>query len=132
MARPKGSPNRSSMRVDMTCQIRGFLPIDALIDAAELSMKKFVAEIDRETANKISPLESKAVEYLKLYVNIASKVASFIHPQKKAIDHTYASPLEGMSTQQKLDAMKEAVKLLELQTNGKEQSISKANKDHAD
>lgn len=60
-------------------------------------------------------MESKAAEYLKIYVKIASEIASYVHPKRKAIEYTATSAIEGMTPTEKLEAAKAAVRMLELQ-----------------
>jgi hypothetical protein len=115
IGRPKGSPNKSSARVDLTCEIRGYSSIDAMIDAAEIALARFIEDTEKENTGRISPMESNACEYLKLYVKIASDIANFIHPKRKAIEHTQLDVTKDMSPEQRLTAMKHAVAMLELQ-----------------
>lgn len=111
--RKKGIPNRSTMRAELTCQVRGFSSIDAMIDAAEIALAKFVEHSTKEQDGTISLMESQAHEYLNTYVKIASTIAKFLHPTRKAIDVTALDPLKDMNTVQRLEAMKQAVLMLE-------------------
>jgi hypothetical protein len=115
IGRPHGSKNKSGMRADLTCQVRGYSSIDAMIDAAEISLQKFIEQSQLEQSHNISLMESKAHEYLKLYVKIACELASFIHPKRKAIEHIQTDPLKDMNPFQRLEAMKHAVAMLEAQ-----------------
>ena len=56
--------------------------------------------------------EEKPV-YLKIAVDIVNNIADRLQPRLKAIEHRKESPLEGMTPEQKLEAMRSAVALLE-------------------
>jgi hypothetical protein len=116
----KGIPNKSSMRAELTCQVRKFSSIDAMIDAAEIALQKFVEEESSVKSGRLSPMESNACEYLKIYVAIAKEIASYVHAKRKAIEHIQVDPLKDMSPEQKLEAMKQAVALLEHQVKTNE------------
>lgn len=98
----------------MTCQMRGYSSMDAMIDAAEIALAKFIEHSEKEASGAISLMESQAHEYLNTYVKIAATIAKFIHPQRKAIEVSQADPLRDMSPLQRLEAMKQAVAMLEL------------------
>ena len=115
MASRAGIPNKSTMRVEMTCQIRNFNAIEGMIDAAELALVNFTDQLQKEATGRISPMESQACEYLKIYVKICSDIANFIHPRRKAIEVKQSDLTKDMTPQQKLEAMKSAVAMLELQ-----------------
>lgn len=119
MGRPPGAPNKSTARADLTCQVRGYDSIESMINAAEISLRKFIEHSEKEEKGTYSPMESKAADYLKLYVKIATDMASFIHPKRKAIEYSQKEATEGMTPEQKLEAMKQAVLMLELQIKQK-------------
>lgn len=110
-----GKPNRNTALVELICQERKFSSIDAMITTAEIALEKFVEHADKEATGRYSPMESKASEYLKLYATIAMHISKFRYPMLKAIEHTRPDPLEGMTPEQRLEAMKQAVLMLEAQ-----------------
>lgn len=115
MRRKVGTPNKSSMRADLTCQVRGFSSIDAMIDAAEIALEKFIEHSKKEQSGEISLMESQAHIYLATYVKIAATIASFIHPKRSAVAVTQTDALRDMNPTQRLEAMKQAVAMLEHQ-----------------
>ncbi len=114
MGRPPGSINRSSARASVTCQLRGYSSIDAMIDAAEIALQKFIEHSEKENNGSISLMESQAHHYLETYVKIAATISKFIHPTLAAIKVSQQDPLKDMSPTQRLEAMKHAVAMLEL------------------
>lgn len=46
-------------------------------------------------------------------IQAAKEVAQYIYSKKKSIEHVQHNPLEGMTPEQKLEAMKQAVKMME-------------------
>lgn len=118
--RPPGIPNRGSLRVNAILQKRGYDPIEAMLSAAEIALQKFIEHTEKENSGAISLMESQAHEYLKTYVKIAADLAKFCHPTLKAIEVKQVDPLQGMSPIQRLEAMKQAVAMLELKVKGNE------------
>lgn len=60
-------------------------------------------------------------EYLippELRFSAAKEAAKYVYSQKKAVEHTSVNSLEGMNPEQRLEAMKHAVKMLELEVHG--------------
>lgn len=115
MARPPGIPNRSTMRAELTCQLRNFNSIDAMIDGAQLALTRFHEELELMGQGRLSPMESKAAEFLGLYIKAADKIAQYVHPKRKSVERIETDALKDMSPVQRLEAMKQAVAMLELQ-----------------
>ena len=61
------------------------------------------------------PVEDKADKYLKICLDAAKDLASYSFPKLKAIEQEKNNPLDGMSPEQKLEALQQAVKVLEMQ-----------------
>ena len=114
MGRARGTPNKSSMRVDLTCQAMKYYPIEKLIEASKIVLEKFIEHSEKEASGQISLMESQAAEYMKIYVLIAKEIAGYIHPKRKAIEYTQPDATQGMTPIQRLEAMKQAVLMLEL------------------
>jgi hypothetical protein len=102
------------MRVAYQCEVAGYDSIEAMIKASELAMTKFMEHAEKESSGQWSPMESHAATYLGTYVKIAATIANLIHPKRKAVEHITVDQTDGMTPQQKLDAMKQAVLMLEL------------------
>lgn len=61
------------------------------------------------------PTEDKADKYLKIALDAVKEIASYCYPKLKSVEQVKESPLDGMTNEQKLEALKQAVKLLEQQ-----------------
>lgn len=115
-----GTPNKSStQRAEVICNVRKYSSIDSMINAAEIALARFIEDSEKEDSGRISPMESKAAEYLKIYVKVACEISSYIYPKRKAVEHTNSDTTRDMSPEQRLEAMKHAVELLELQLKQK-------------
>ena len=114
--RPKGSPNKRSVEVAAIMAEAGHCPTEKLIHLARVAEARFEAEIEMVNSGRWSPMESSAAQYLKMAIDANKELASFVNPKLKAIEQVKGpSPLDGMTAEQKLQAMKEAVKALQAQ-----------------
>lgn len=86
-----------------------------MIDAAKIALEKFIEHSEKEANGTISLMESKADAYLKMYIQVGAHISKFRYPQLKAVEVTKTGALEGMTPEQKLEAMKQAVAMLEAQ-----------------
>lgn len=100
--RPKGVPNKRTVAFFETIQEAGFDPAKAMLDVYE-DAKKSLDYCNREER----PI------YLKLAFDAAKEIASYCYPKLKSIEHSKPNPLDGMTPEQKLEAMRQAVLLLE-------------------
>lgn len=80
---------------------------DAICDAHE--------ERAREKGLVNIPPEDKAEKYLKIAMDAAKDLAGYAYPKLKAIERPNPGLLDGMTPAQTLEAMKQAVQVLELQ-----------------
>lgn len=80
---------------------------DAIVEAKE--------EQCREKGYQAVPPEDNAHKYLKIAADIAKDLSGYAYPKLKAIEQTKDDALAGMSPEQRLEAMKHAVQMLELQ-----------------
>lgn len=80
---------------------------DAISDARQ--------EKNSATGEFATPTEDNAHKYLKIAADIAKDLASYSYPKLKAIEQTKGSPLDGMTSEQKLEAARTTVQMLELQ-----------------
>lgn len=122
--RIQGSRNRRTKEFLDILEASGFCPATALMDIYKIAMTRFTEECAKEDAGRISPMESNAVKYLKIAGDHAAELASYSYTRLKAIEHQRISLTEGMSTQEKLDASRTMVKMLEeeVKINGSESS----------
>jgi hypothetical protein len=113
--RPLGSVNKRSLEFRAVLETSGFCPVTALIDGHKTALARFAEEIAKEDSGRISPMESSAAKYLKLAIDCASDLASYSYPKLKAVEQTKNDPLSGMTTAEKLEAMRQGAKFLESQ-----------------
>ncbi len=107
--RPIGSLNRRTSELIAKLEEGGFDPAGELIDCYQ----------EARAAYKKLDLE-EGLGYLKIASDIAKDLASFCYPKIKAVEQIKGNILEGMSTQEKLEAMKQAVAMMESQVKGDE------------
>lgn len=113
--RVKGVPNKRTQEARSILEANNFCPLTAMMDIHKIAMTKFVEEVDKEDSGRISPMESNAATYLKIAADKAADLAAYAFPKLKSIEQTKANPLEGMTIQEKLEAARQFVKLLEEQ-----------------
>ena len=111
--RPKGVPNKRSEVFAETLIRHNFDVATSMLELYEISLKRFVEEIDKQDRGVISPMESQAQRYLKTCADLLVAMSGYVYPKLKAIEVVKANALDGMSPQEKLEAMKQAVALLE-------------------
>jgi hypothetical protein len=122
--RPMGAKNKRTKEFLEILEASGFCPATALMDIYKISMARFAEECAKEDSGRISPMESNAVKYLKIAGDHAAELASYSYTRLKAIEHQRVSVTEGMSAQEKLEASRMMVKMLEeeVKSNGSESS----------
>jgi hypothetical protein len=111
--RPPGSRNRRTIEFLEILEARGFCPASALMDVYKIAMEKFISEVEKEDSGRISPMESNAAKYLKIAADNASDLATYAYPKLKAIEQKRVNETEGMTIEQKLEAARLMVQLLE-------------------
>ncbi len=116
--RPKGSPNKRSLEVKQILAEAGHNPIERLMYLSRVAEARFEAETEAVNTGRFSPMECNAHAYLKMAIDANKELASFITPKLKAIEQITTNPTADMSPEQRLDAMKQAVKFLEAQVKG--------------
>lgn len=104
--RPLGSLNRRTSELISKLEDGGFDPASELIDCYHEARKAY---------GKMSFADG--LGYLKIASEIAKDLAGFCYPKIKAVEQIKGSLLDGMTPQEKLDAMKQAVALMESQVN---------------
>lgn len=126
--RPLGAINKRSKEFLEVLDKHDFCPASALIECYKNAKKTYDnygeiydaicdARADKEGTLRefVSPTEDNAHKYLKIAADIAKDIAGYAYPKLKAIERTENDPLKGMTTEQRLEAMKHAVAMLELQ-----------------
>lgn len=73
-----------------------------------------------EKGENFFPTEDKADKYLKIALDAAREIASYCIPKLKSIEHIKNEALEGMTAEQKLEALRHATALLEAEVKKNE------------
>lgn len=123
-----GSLNRRSKDFLAILEKHNFCPASALIECYQDAKKTYdnygviydaicdAKEIkSRENGYAAVPPEDNAHKYLKIAADIAKDLSGYAYPKLKAIEQTKDNPLSDMTPEQKLEAAKAAVQMLELQ-----------------
>lgn len=114
--RPKGAINKRSQEIRLILEEAGHCPTTKLIHLARVAEARFEAETELVNSGRYSPMESNAHAYLKMAIDANKELCSFINPKLKAIEQSRPpSPLEGMTPQQKLEACRQVIALLEVE-----------------
>jgi hypothetical protein len=92
--RPKGVPNKISTKFAETMRKHGFNVAEELLDRYN---------------------DARQNQDHLLATRILIEMAQYVYPKLKSIDMQTNPALEGMTTQQKLEAFREAVKMLEIE-----------------
>ena len=114
--RPPGVRNKRTLEFAAVLEAAGFCPATALMDCYKTAMQKFIQECEKEDTGKTSPMESSAAKYLKIAADNASDLASYSYPKLKSLEVKKDNPTDGMSPEQKLEAARLMVQVLERQT----------------
>ena len=115
MARPKGAIGKKTEAFDILLAKSKFNPLLALIKCHNLALEDYHDYRDKRESNRISPMEDNSAKFLQIAEHSAKEIASYAYSKKKAIEVKRESPLDDMNSIQKLEAMKHAVKALELE-----------------
>lgn len=107
--RKPGAKNKRNKEFLAVLETKKFCPASALIQCYEDARHQF------ETAIQSGFISDDNTRYLKIAADTAKELASYAYPKLKSIEQQRVNPLEGMSLQQKLEAMKNAVALLEME-----------------
>ena len=102
------------------CEERGYNPIQAMMNTAEIALTKFIEEEKAVASGKMSPMESKANSYLALHLKCAAEIGNYIFPKLKAVEIRKQDLTAGMNDYEKLQAMKEAVTAMEAKLKAQE------------
>ena len=111
--KPLGSKSKRTLEALEILEQQKFNPIKALIECHRLAKERFDIDVDKEDTGQISKMESNASKYLKIATDSAADIAGYAYPKLKSIEQKKVSATEGMTDQQKLDAARAVVLLLE-------------------
>lgn len=130
--RPSGAINKRSKEFLDILEKHDFCPASALIECYQDAKKTYnnygeiydaicdaKAEKEGSTREFSAPTEDHAHKYLKIASDIAKDLSSYAYPKLKAIEREVNNPTKGMTPEQRLEAMKHAVAMLELQVKDK-------------
>lgn len=119
--RPKGSKNYLTRRVEEIASRIGVDPFEILCLFAKGDWEKLGYDTGRtvtidQNGNKFEELLIKP----ELRMSAAKEASKYLYSQKKSIEHTGNNPFEGMTIEEKLEAMRHGVAALELQMKKKD------------
>lgn len=100
--RRKGAINRKTKSFRETLEAHGYDVAEALLSIYKHGLDVF---------HNGHPDDK--VQGLKIAGDMAKEIAGYVMPKLKAIEHTTSNPLSGMSPKERLEAMKQAVLMLE-------------------
>lgn len=115
IGRPKGSLNKRTLDYLEVLAYEDFDPAQALIHCYRESLGTW-EQMKKDHRGTILPED--AHRYLKIAADAAKDLAGYAYPRLKAIEQKITNPLDGMTPEQKLEALKQAVALLEVQVHG--------------
>lgn len=120
--KPKGSVHKRTQSFLDVLERENFCAATALIETYREARKIYdnyaviYDAIEELRADKgLMPTEDKADKYLKIALDAAKDLAGYSFPKLKAIEQQKNNPLKDMSPEQKLEAMRHAVSVLELE-----------------
>lgn len=122
--KPKGAINKRTLSFLETLERENFDPAKALIEIYREARKTYdnyaeiyqaIEEARDSKGLDAFPTDDKADKYLKIALDAAKDLASYAFPKLKAIEQQKEDPLKDMSPEQKLEAMRHAVQVLELE-----------------
>lgn len=103
--KPKGSLSKRSLDYAEALASNNFNPALALLDVYNKAM---IAYESASPDNKAS--------YLSIASQAADRMQPYVYPKLSSIEVKQSNPLEGMSPQEKLELMREAIKSVEQET----------------
>lgn len=113
--RPVGSVNKRTLEVEQLCEKHDCNPLEILLMFAKgdweglgYDASVYISESDDGTSTKLGYVISP-----ELRVQAAKEACQYLMPKKKSIEQVKPNMLDGMTPQEKLEAMKQAVRMLE-------------------
>lgn len=118
--RPPGAPNRRGMMLEETAQRIGCDPFEVLLLFSKGDWKALGYDSEKlVTMGKDGEFSEEYVIKPGERIQAAKEAAQYLYSKKKSIEHITQNTLEGMTPEQKLEAMKQAVRMLEGQIEKK-------------
>lgn len=124
--KPKGAIHKRSKHFLEVLEKHNFCAATALIECYIEAKKTYDnygtiydaisdARTDKnhESGQFAAPTEDNGHKYLKIAADIAKDLASYSYPKLKAMEQNKKSPLDDMTPEQQLEAMKHMVAMLE-------------------
>jgi hypothetical protein len=112
----KGRPNKLSLTAAIKLSEIDYCPIEKLVEASKISLVQFAEELEKLNSGRYSPMESKASQYLKIFLEANRELASYVHPKLKSIEQTKApNPLDGLPDEKRLELMEAALNTFKIQ-----------------
>lgn len=115
--RPKGSVNNRTRHFREVLEERGFDIAEAFLDIRDEAAKFFLE-------NRTDPIGGP--QALKILLDVTNDIASYALPKLKSIE-LHSNPLDGLSNQDKLEALRDAVAILEDQVSKEAVQIGDSN-----
>lgn len=113
--RPRGTKNKRTVEFHHVMEQKNFNVAEALVWCYRQAVKQYKSYANKLEDGRLSPMEDNAPKYLKIASDMAKEMASYSFPKLKSIEQQKTSLLDGMTPQQKLEAMKQAVARLEIE-----------------
>jgi hypothetical protein len=113
--RAPGSLNKRTVEFIEVLAAKKFNVPTAMLEIYAIALQRFTEELEKQDSGAISPMESQAPKYLKMCADLLIAMSGYAYPKLKAIEQKKDNPLDGMSPQEKLEAMKHAVAMLEIE-----------------
>lgn len=111
--RPKGTKGKRLVEITEIADRLGCNPVEILMRFAQGDWQG----LGYSKGTKIVYTEAGAIEEDLITpserIQAAKEAAQYMYPKKKSVEHITQSSLEGMTPQQKLDALKQMVQLME-------------------
>lgn len=126
--RPKGAIGKRSQHFLEVLEKHNFCAATAMVECYREARKTYdnygliydaICDAREAKEGFVAPTEDNAHKYLKIAADLAKELGSYSYPKLKAVEQTHETPTEGMTPEQKLEAMKQAVLMLELQLKQK-------------
>lgn len=125
--RKAGTPNKRTQEFLEVLVNNDFCPASAMVEVFERAKKRYEAltgKVDEHVKDGVSGVkitfgQDNAHHYLRIMADMAKELQSYNAPKLKSIEHKPRGPLDDMSDEDKLAALKAAVKFMEAEIKEK-------------
>jgi hypothetical protein len=114
--RPAGSKNKRTLELEALADKHECNPFEVLLLFAKGDWEALGYDSSVIVKEKADGSGSTFMEYTispELRAKCAEKACEYLFPKRKSVEHVQNNMLEGMTPQEKLEAMKQAVRMLE-------------------